>query len=100
MAPLIWSPRSLADLEIIYDYIRQDSRENARNFVNELIRTVIKIPDFPLAGRMVPEFKDRQTREKMYKRYRIIYRLQEESIEIITILHQARRLNKQALKDI
>jgi addiction module RelE/StbE family toxin len=95
MAQLVWSPRSLTDLEIIYDYIQQDTRENARKFINEIINEAINIPDFPLAGRVVPEFKDFKTREKIYKNYRIIYRVQPESIELVTILHQARRLNKQ-----
>lgn len=95
MAQLIWSPRSLTDLEIIHDYIQQDSRGNARKFINEIIRTTVNIPEYPLAGRIVPEFKDGRTREKIYKNYRIIYRIHAESVELITILHQARRLNKQ-----
>ncbi|MCY9667494.1 type II toxin-antitoxin system RelE/ParE family toxin [Paenibacillus alginolyticus] len=95
MAQLIWSPRSLADLEIIYEYIQQDSIDNARKFINELIEEVITIPEFPLAGRVVPEFKDQKTREKIYKNYRMIYRIQAQDVELITILHQARRLNKQ-----
>jgi toxin ParE1/3/4 len=95
MAKLIWSPRSLTDLEIIHEYIQQDSDENARDFINQLIEVALKIPEFPLAGRVVPEFKDFKTREKIYKNYRIIYRLQAEGLEIVTILHQARRLNKQ-----
>jgi addiction module RelE/StbE family toxin len=95
MAQLIWSPRSLTDLEIIYNFIQQDSNENARKFIEELIREAIKIPEFPLAGRVVPEFNNRKTREKIYKNYRIIYRIQANNVELITILHQARRLNKQ-----
>ena len=98
MAKLIWSPRSLTDLEIIYEFIQRDSQENARNFINQLIEEAVKIPYFPLAGRIVPEFKDIHTREKLYKNYRIIYRLQTEDVELITILHQARRLSKQEYK--
>lgn len=95
MAQLIWSPRSLSDLQIIHEYIQQDSRERARDFINELIRATLNIPEFPLAGRIVSEFKDSKTREKIYKNYRIIYRLYGENVELIAILHQARRLNKQ-----
>jgi toxin ParE1/3/4 len=95
MAQLIWSPRSLTDLEIIYEYIGLDSRENAHRFINDLIQEIIKIPEFPMSGRVVPEFKDLKTREKIYKSYRLIYRIQKEQVELITILHQARRLNEQ-----
>ncbi len=96
MAQLIWSPRSLKDLGIIHEYIQQDSEENARDFIKQLIGEILKIPDFPHAGRVVPEIKDIRTREKIFKSYRIIYRIQQtENVELITILHQARRLNKQ-----
>lgn len=44
MAQLIWSPRSLIDLEIIREYVQQDSEENARKFIQEIIGTVVNIP--------------------------------------------------------
>lgn len=93
MAQLIWSPRALMDIELIHNYIEQDSDENARKFVQELIGVIVNIPDFPFSGRVVPEYKDQKTREKLYKNYRVIYRLRVEAIEIITILHQTKRLN-------
>ncbi|TVX96241.1 hypothetical protein FPZ45_21265 [Cohnella terricola] len=39
-----------------------------------------------------------QIREKLYKSYRIIYRIQTEQIEVVTFLHQSRRLIKQEFK--
>jgi toxin ParE1/3/4 len=95
MVKLIWSPRSLKDLEVIYEYIKTDSMDNARDFVNQLINTTIATADFPLAGRVVPEFKDIHLREKLYKNYRIIYKLDSGSLEVITVLHQAKRLIKE-----
>jgi toxin ParE1/3/4 len=95
MVKLIWSPRSLKDLEIIFDYIKPDSLENARNFIEQLIEVTLTVTEFPFAGRVVPEFKESRYREKLYKNYRIIYRVDMELIEVVTILHQSRRLNKQ-----
>jgi toxin ParE1/3/4 len=95
MVKLIWSPRSLKDLEIIFDYIKPDSLENARNFIEQLIEVTLTVTEFPFAGRAVPEFKESRYREKLYKNYRIIYRVDIELIEVVTILHQSRRLNKQ-----
>jgi len=54
MAQLVWSPRSLYDLETIYDYIRMDSDINARKFIEQLIQEAVKIPQFLLSGRIVP----------------------------------------------
>jgi toxin ParE1/3/4 len=50
MVELIWSPRSLKDLELIFEYIKQDSIEMAKAYMNELIQTAIAIPDFPYSG--------------------------------------------------
>ncbi|HEY2495272.1 MAG TPA: type II toxin-antitoxin system RelE/ParE family toxin [Paenibacillus sp.] len=98
MDELIWSPRSLRDLEIIYEYIKQDSIEVASLFVNELILEIKGITDFPYKGRSVPELKNDQIREKIYKSYRIVYRITNTNIEIVTFLHQSRRLIKQEYK--
>lgn len=99
MAELIWSPRSLKDLEIIYVYIlNEDSLEAARNFVNELLLETTTIPEFPYKGRVVPELNKNNVREKIYKSYRIIYRIKDEGIELVTFLHQARRLIRQEYK--
>ncbi|MCD9024953.1 type II toxin-antitoxin system RelE/ParE family toxin [Cohnella silvisoli] len=98
MAELIWSPRSLKDLEIIYEYIKQDSVEAASEFVNELIFEAIGITNFPYKGRSVPELKKDQIREKIYKSYRIVYRITNANIELVTFLHQSRRLIRQEFK--
>jgi|SRR5699024_874487 len=94
MVKLIWSPRSLDDLKIIFDYISPDSVENARHFINRIVETTLTIPEFPFAGREVPEFQNPRYREKVYEKYRIIYRVDQEFIKVVTILHQSRRLNK------
>lgn len=93
MAKLIWSPKSLLELESIFDYISADSEEYARIFVHKIVDSTTNIPDFPLLGRIVPEFKDELIRERIFKNYRIIYRIHAEKIEIVTIFHNARQLN-------
>lgn len=92
MAKLSWSPRSLSDLELIYKYIKLDSEENASNFIKQLITSTIDITEFPFSGRTVPEFKENRIREKLYKNYRIIYRISRDEVEVVTVLHQSRRL--------
>ncbi|MBD8497251.1 type II toxin-antitoxin system RelE/ParE family toxin [Paenibacillus arenosi] len=94
MAKLTWSPRSLSDLELIYEYIKLDSEENASYFIKQLITSTIDITEFPFSGRMVAEFKENRIREKIYKNYRIIYRISTDEVEVVTVLHQSRRLTK------
>jgi toxin ParE1/3/4 len=98
MVELIWSPRSLKDLELIFEYIKQDSIEMARAFMNELIQAATIIPDFPYSGRLVPELNRDNIREKIYQSYRIIYRIRGQEVELITFLHQSRRLIRKEFK--
>lgn len=98
MDELIWSPRALKDIELIYEYIKLDSIEAARAFVNELILETLIIPEFPYKGRLVPELNKDQIREKIFKSYRIIYRISNSKIELVTFLYQSRRLIKQEFK--
>lgn len=98
MAELIWSPRSLKDIELIFEYIKQDSVEAARACVHELIQTAIMIPEFPRSGRLVPELNQDHIRKKIHQSFRIIYRIREEEIELITFLHQSKRLVRKEFK--
>lgn len=49
------------------------------------------IPNFPVSGRVVSENEDKYVREKLYKTYRIVYRISNvnERIEILSVFHQA-----------
>ncbi len=88
-----WSPRAASNFEEVCDYIARDSTYYAALFarrVNQIIKT---IPQFPEAGRVVPEYGDENLREKIYENYRIVYRLKEEFVEIVAICHGAKRLD-------
>jgi len=51
------------------------------------------LPEFPQSGRIVPEYRNENIREKIYKHYRIIYRIKNNSIEIVAIYHGSRLLS-------
>jgi toxin ParE1/3/4 len=95
MVKLEWSPKTLKELEEIFEYIAEDSREYALIFVSKLIAATKSKVDFPMLGRIVPEFKNIKIREKIFKNYRIIYRFENDIIEIITIFHNARNLTEE-----
>ena len=92
MVKIIWSPQSLADLENIADYIARDSFHYAKLVVEKIIAAVELLSLFPLQGRKVPEAHDDNVREVFYKRYRIIYEMKSDHLEILTIIHSARLL--------
>lgn len=54
----------------------------------------------PLAGRVVPEYADRQEiRELLRRAYRIVYRVGENAIEILTIFEGHRLFPPDAVGD-
>ncbi|HXI26027.1 MAG TPA: type II toxin-antitoxin system RelE/ParE family toxin, partial [Pyrinomonadaceae bacterium] len=68
------------------------SEEYASSFVERIILSVDKLADFPRIGRMVPEAEQENIRELLYHNYRIIYRIKNGIIEILTVVHGRRDL--------
>jgi plasmid stabilization system protein ParE len=85
-----WSPKAADSLEEICNYIAEDSEYYAAIFARKIISIVKEIPDFPKSGRVVPEYRDENLREKIYQNYRIVYRTKKDLIEIVAIAHGAR----------
>ncbi|MFH1824578.1 MAG: type II toxin-antitoxin system RelE/ParE family toxin [Candidatus Firestonebacteria bacterium] len=88
-----WSPRAASNLEEICDYIGKDSVYYAGLFAKKVNAIVKFIPQFPKAGRIVPEYGDENLRERIYENYRIVYRLKGDIVEIVTISHGVKILD-------
>jgi|APFre7841882590_1041340.scaffolds.fasta_scaffold17723_3 plasmid stabilization system protein ParE len=89
-----WSPRAASNLEEICNYIVKDSEYYSILFAKKITNIVKAIPQFPKSGRIVPEYKDENLREKIYGNYRIVYRLKVDIVEIVAICHGARSLDR------
>ena len=94
---LEWTEPALSDLEGIRDYIKRDSEYYANRFVERIIETVEGLEQFPEMGRMVPEAEAENIRELLFHNYRIIYRLETDSILILTVIHSARDLARSSM---
>lgn len=87
-----WSPRAVEDVEAIALYISADSTAYAAAVVKKILDTARSLSRFPSAGRVVPEFADDNIREKFAYSYRVIYRIQEETVAIAAVVHGKRLL--------
>ena len=92
MTQIIWSPRSLRDVESIRDYIAQDSPRIADLVVRRIVKSVERLEAFPESGRTVPERNDPEIREVISKPYRVVYRSREGNVEVITVFRASRLL--------
>jgi toxin ParE1/3/4 len=92
MAGLIWTERARNELDAARLHIARDSRLAAQRFVARVEAAVEQAAAFPRSGRMVPEIRDDNIRELIVQRYRIVYRLRNDIVEIISVRHGARLL--------
>jgi plasmid stabilization system protein ParE len=87
-----WSETALAHLAAIHDYIARNSPRYAQRVVDRITRCTEALSRFPLMGGVVPEYRDEAIREMSQNPYRIIYRTSPERVEILAVIHGARRL--------
>jgi plasmid stabilization system protein ParE len=88
-----WSPRAVEDLESIAEYIAADSAAYAAAVVKTILHTARSLSQFPRSGRVVPEIADENIRVWFAYSYRVIYRIDEESITIAAVVHGRRLLD-------
>lgn len=99
MVKVIWSRQSLERLSEIEEFIARDSLERAVRFVDCLIERGESVSRNPQIGRIVPEISNPSIREIIAKKYRIIYRVQEDTIEILTVFEGHMLLRLDELKE-
>ncbi len=85
----------LSDIE---DFISQDSPQRAAKFVNYLIQRGEGVSKNPRIGRIVPEISHPNIREVIAKKYRIVYKIQEHKIEILTVFEGHKLLSLEELR--
>ncbi|MBX3229536.1 MAG: type II toxin-antitoxin system RelE/ParE family toxin [Labilithrix sp.] len=79
-----WTERAVADLRAIDDYIAADNPAAAERWVGRLIAKAEAAARLPMAGRVVPEKGRTDIREVFLRTYRIVYRVREDSILVLT----------------
>jgi toxin ParE1/3/4 len=89
---IVWSRRAAQDLDSIADYIAADSPAYAGIVLKNIVNQTRILARFPHAGRKVPEFDDENIRELIVYSYRIIYRLQNDEVLVVAVIHGKRVL--------
>lgn len=98
MAQVRWSARSQSDLQSIYEFVRRDSPDAALALMARLISSVRRLEEFPLSGRIVPEFRRRNMREVIVGSFRVVYEVAGEEVGVVTVRNASRRLTLGDLK--
>ncbi|SFQ03435.1 type II toxin-antitoxin system RelE/ParE family toxin [Parafilimonas terrae] len=101
MASITWTENALNDIDNIASYISKDSEFYAKQFVRKLIDATLKLERFPEIGGTIRELPQSNYKQILFKKYRIIYRIENDKIYIITVHHSARLLeNNDTFRDL
>lgn len=85
---IIWSPTARTKTKEILEYISEDNPDAALTLIDKFETKVEKLRLNPESGRVLPELKNDNIREiVVHKNYGVIYEINPDSIEILTVRH-------------
>ena len=94
MARVVWTAQATHDIHAIWLYITRNSEANADAVYEDIYQAATRSSEFPGAGRIVPEFQRQDIREILVRPYRLIYRIDGDTVVIMTVIHGARRISE------
>jgi len=90
---IVWSAEARQELRAIKKFIARDSEFYATRMVARIIERVEATAEHPTRGHPVHEYPEEILKEVHEAPYRIIYRISEDQLDVITIVHFKKRLN-------
>jgi len=91
---VIWAYAAEEDLEAAASYIHRDSPVYAVSFVERVLEAGRSLNEFAERGRVVPELSDSSIREIFVFSYRLVYRIEDDRISILALIHGRRDFQK------
>lgn len=96
-----WASVAENDLKGIIEYIAEDSLAGATNVFEKIKEKALGLNQFPERGRIVPELKDQGIslyRELIVTPWRIIYRITDKTIYVLSVLDSRQNVEDILLK--
>lgn len=89
----VFAASALADLvDILAYYAEEGAPEAGKRLAGELIAQVERLAAHPYSGRVVPEFGIETLREIIHPPFRIVYRVDQRKVSIVSIWRSERLL--------
>ena len=98
---VIWAKTAENDLLKIIEYIAQDNRSNALKILKKIKKQVAGLYHSPERCRIVPELYDQgitQYREMVIKPWRILYRISNSKVYVLSVLDSRQNIEDILLK--
>jgi plasmid stabilization system protein ParE len=84
-------------LEEIHDYVAGDDAGAAERLVDKILRRGDSLANFAGRGKRLPEAPRGPFREVLEGRYRIVYPMRGEVVQIMSVVQARRRIQKEDL---
>jgi toxin ParE1/3/4 len=98
---ILWSDVAEHDLADIIEYIENDSPANALQILQKIKKIASILHSLPERGRVVPELQDQGIliyRELVTTPWRIIYRISDKNVYVLSVLDARRNVEDILLK--
>lgn len=92
MRSYVLSPLAAQDLQEIWDYIAQDSEDQADRVILEIRKAVRLVAEMPGIGHRRTDLPDASLRIRTVFSYLIIYKSDSEPLEVVRIIHGKRHI--------
>jgi plasmid stabilization system protein ParE len=97
---IVWSPLAIERAYEAAAYIAGDKPDAALAWLEGLFAVTDRLERFPESGRVVPEIGLPEFREVVYRRaYRVIYRVEDKRVAILTVRNFAQLLDPAELNE-
>ncbi|MDQ7785802.1 MAG: type II toxin-antitoxin system RelE/ParE family toxin [Desulfomonilaceae bacterium] len=88
---ITFADSAVQDLEAIRRwYADQELSEVGERVVEKIVSAVERLADFPMSGRIVPEFGIAHLREIVLPPFRIVYRIDKRGVRVVRIRRSER----------
>lgn len=87
-----WSIKAVEDVEAIAGYIARDSPSYAAAVVQKVLEITSDLKENPTKGRLIPEIEESTIIEQFAYSYRLIYRIEANTVTVAAFIHGKRLL--------
>ncbi len=91
---IFWTRQSREDLRAVHQYIARGAPATASAYVRKLRNSVKRLGLFPFSGEVVAELGREEIREILQGNYRLIYRVSDNRVDVLTIFHGSQILDE------
>lgn len=97
MASIIWTDSAQSNLIEIRTFISISSVVQADLVIDAIFMKTQMLERFPEIGKIIRELPKKNYREIIFKKYRIIYKVHNDIVFIMSVWHSSRLLNNNPL---